>query len=653
MAYFGSEELIDCIRNGFAVEDDTGVCMRVLPMAQRRPKPGGLPMTEDGSDSEEKHSPGYVANVDETPPAPTSGTIRAMLLSKATAMQEVRIVQLSDQRPSSSGQVFAEELLRPREVSTDLPTTSAMARLLAELPDEEMVSQFDEYAKFEALEGAPNAKVFDVVFPFADRLPGDSGPFVLSIRVLSSAKISDLIGLSCYAYTRSRRTPPCSDPRDYSLYFAEENYEYDTELPPQDRHRSVADCGFPILALVPNPARDEDKPRHVVTVHTVTGRRYRYELDTLDVSLQWLLDESLKQYWEDEPPLTSPHVIPLREYVLEALDKEGAPLKLTNSISSSGTLDFVLLRKNSARGDFFNPTPGDAMRTSASSIYLSQPPMAGGRISPRSQEPLPPRPPSHDGTCPRDKRDSTASQTEEYIVERLHRIKPKWTARLLIHSDCVEIMPVHMDKRRSFTIQAAQKCTVIPWDFIGAVELADRAGSKKVLKIIWIPINTDMRPLLSKQNSDPTTRQSISFGSFADALNDDASYVGGRTQGNSSSNRRHVFQAFENTSWKTLLLEAADDEAWKIGTRLNEVIESRKSHVRTVYQHSSGGSRRPSVAATAAFGGGLKRDESTTSFGSAAAMTLPGTPVTPTGKFRRKLPMNPMPLFTRMLSRQD
>lgn len=42
-----------------------------------------------------------------------------------------------------------------------------------------------------------------------------------------------------------------ASPSNYDLFLAEEDsLEYDDELPPQDRRRRVADCGFPALALV-------------------------------------------------------------------------------------------------------------------------------------------------------------------------------------------------------------------------------------------------------------------------------------------------------------------------------------------------------------------------------------------------------------------
>jgi len=40
------------------------------------------------------------------------------------------------------------------------------------------------------------------------------------------------------------------------------------------------------------------------------------------------------------------------EYQLEPIDYPGVALELDQSVSSAGTLDFLLIRKNSSRGDF-------------------------------------------------------------------------------------------------------------------------------------------------------------------------------------------------------------------------------------------------------------------------------------------------------------
>lgn len=104
------------------------------------------------------------------------------------------------------------------------------------------------------------------------------------------------------------------NPLSYSLYLAEENLEYDTELPPQDRHRLVLECGFPVLALVKNSDVLQNQ-RFLVNVYVifftffeflylgifiifryfVNGKCSTFELETLDIPLKWIFDQALQR----------------------------------------------------------------------------------------------------------------------------------------------------------------------------------------------------------------------------------------------------------------------------------------------------------------------------------------------------------------------
>ena len=67
MAYFAENDLQDCVRNGFIVEDTSGLCGLVLPPVKPKARPGGLPIAfgEQYSESEsdyESHSPEFRIN---------------------------------------------------------------------------------------------------------------------------------------------------------------------------------------------------------------------------------------------------------------------------------------------------------------------------------------------------------------------------------------------------------------------------------------------------------------------------------------------------------------------------------------------------------------------------------------------------------------
>lgn len=63
----------------------------------------------------------------------------------------------------------------------------------------------------------------------------------------------------------------------------------------------------------------------------------------------------------------------------------------------------------------------------------------------------------------------------EFYVERLHRLKPRWAASLAIRDDCLELVPMRVERRLNLLTPATQKCVAIAWDLIGGVEYADRS----------------------------------------------------------------------------------------------------------------------------------------------------------------------------------
>lgn len=47
----------------------------------------------------------------------------------------------------------------------------------------------------------------------------------------------------------------------------DDSYDFDTELPPIDRNRTVAECGFTMLAMVENKDEEMTRPnKYTVTV---------------------------------------------------------------------------------------------------------------------------------------------------------------------------------------------------------------------------------------------------------------------------------------------------------------------------------------------------------------------------------------------------
>lgn len=125
------------------------------------------------------------------------------------------------------------------------------------------------------------------------------------------------------------------------------------------------------------------------------GRCYCLDTESLDISLHKVLEYGLERKHDDEannPTSNSQNAEFFRslsnenlnkyfyqglDYVLEPLDQPGHALDLNNSVSSSGSTDFVLLRVNSSRGDILKQeqqsrAPGSPYVQSRSMVEFSQ-----------------------------------------------------------------------------------------------------------------------------------------------------------------------------------------------------------------------------------------------------------------------------------------
>lgn len=650
MAYFDKDELIDCIRHSMALVDDSGLTGKGIPPPRRKVKPGGLPLEMCRRNKEEEYyderedGPSslflpLVASSSQPPVLPIREQIRQRLLNKLEEMDRSgrinKAAQPVAQRPTECTIHFeqkepmaglaAEKVEKPEY-------RSLTARLLAETNTQDASRTFAEYAKFEAMEGATNAKRFNILFPFAEQRH-----CAIPICIVRSANIAELIGLACHYYTRQQQKPACDTPSEYDLYLAEEDLqEYDTELPPQDRRRRVADCGFPNLAMVKRAVvagrrHSQRVHLHQIHIYLPDGRTYTKQLEDLDTPLRQLFDWAMERKREEDQQQGNMDIRQnmqfFRElaYMLEPFDQPGVALDLHNSISSSGTFDFVLLRVNSARGDLLlnqrggpnTNQPGGTMKMHSRSVEFSLDSTTDGAT--QSSKPVTPTTPGEkiDWSKRRarlsaqfyansggDSRrsipelaqissvDSAAMMEESQILEefqiyRIHRFQPKAAYRLVVRELCLELTPnvpgidESKKKRGSQTTTTgiasvkSGKVKRIPWELIAAVEVPpnseQKANARRIVRIICL-----------SGISAALTEHIIQSGKSGRPL-----------EGNS---------AYDGSYWKTLLIEAAAHEAWQIGVRLSELLESRPSQVHLIYQYSAGASLKPAFAAEKTFG---------------------------------------------------
>uniref|UniRef100_A0A915AM87 Target of rapamycin complex 2 subunit MAPKAP1 n=4 Tax=Parascaris univalens TaxID=6257 RepID=A0A915AM87_PARUN len=574
----------------------------------RRAKPGGLPLgfrQEDSHESDgEQYSPGYVAYFDEQS---TRGIIDTRLRSKTNesdissaakaGISCSNIIVPGDFSDSAEMKSPYSDLIKyrnPSEVNNDF--ISRTSRLLKASP-QTTVQTLAVYAKFESADVA-SARELLVFYPFADTRKDERHGCALRIRVQPQIRVSDLIGVCCYAYMRNSRTPPISDPSYYRLLMAEENGEVDRDLPPVDGHRCLSELGscWSTVALVHRSEVASSASVNKVVVYTIGGGRYVFELDSLDVTLGWLRDRALERRIEEEGDsfMCSSEYPELREYLLETVNESEKPLNLEMTVASTACTEFLMLRKNSSRGDFQVPLsrPGTVSENDAPAAVIN-------RVSVSVDRPALKLDFFRRSTGSKDTVSLSPTLTSpsdfielgalvgEYSVDRVHRYKPRWSARFALHSLGFELTRCQLERRRTsglFTSNSPKYLKVL-WDYVGGADITDHLTAKRVVRITWLPLPDSMR------RNVEAGYNAVKSGSVSSGTGSVGSY---RSE---SFITRSAAQAYEGTHWKTLQLEADTDDAWEIAQKVNDILEGRKSRIRSLYLHSAGGKKKPALAA--------------------------------------------------------
>ncbi|KAI6216772.1 Stress-activated map kinase-interacting protein 1-like protein [Aphelenchoides besseyi] len=695
MAYFGNDEIVDCLRHGVALDDLSGFAAHVLGKPIRRSKPGGLPLilaNQHDSSDEDPPSPNFKLTQIPADSKSTSEVCRELVLKKSKDLQNLINARRLD-KPNLDVE-SAKAYFKQREIpESSKPTTSLLSRLLSEKPEDKI--HFNEFAKFEAIENEPDSRTINVIFPFSSS-PSNQQPKILAVRAKDTATVDEFIGLCCYLYNKNEFKPQCISPSAYSLYLADDTFDFDAELPALDRFRLIGECGFNILALVQTSDVDQsaEAEKYVVNVHQTNGTRFVFELDTLNKTLEWLRDESAKRSAELMARNRKMSCIRKIAYHLEALDGPDETLKLSSTIAAMGTLDFLLIRQNSSRGDFV-PSRNDGVdstlrtplfvQTKQRPSNLRQAPLTSTESTASisstmaSKMESPTTPVSRSGF-------PTLGSGEiilEFQVERLHRIKPRSIAKLVIRDDCLEVFPIFV---RKFVGQSTQKATTFSWDLVADIEHHDRHNGRRLIKIVWLSMSPDtfalqeqyckqqqkMERRSQKANFDDfyqdepqtlTRRYSSSQSGGTSTSDSSSSKTRGLTDDSLSDNNvadaatdevnwQKLMQAYNGLDWRVLSLETNNEDAWKIGRKINEIIESKHSFVRQIYQNSSNGSRRVRDAVELTFN---KEQSFHTLTGEKKRMSMiPNSPSVPNLKLHKKrLSINPFPALNRMLSKPD
>uniref|UniRef100_A0AC35TIN6 CRIM domain-containing protein n=1 Tax=Rhabditophanes sp. KR3021 TaxID=114890 RepID=A0AC35TIN6_9BILA len=209
-------------------------------------------------------------------------------------------------------------------------------------------NKFDYFATFQSSANS-HVKVTILIPSIDSSQPQQS----LIVQCEKNIKISDLIGLSCYLYTANKMTPPLKDVTFYELKIAIDKDEIEYELPALDMEKRYGDSDFSMLALVDISRHGEAECKVPVTVYLYNAKPIHFNVESYNVSLKIIRDKCLELARHD---LLLDEVrfgmYKVKRYELETLAKAGESLDLSKTLGSCGTNEFVILRENSARGNF-------------------------------------------------------------------------------------------------------------------------------------------------------------------------------------------------------------------------------------------------------------------------------------------------------------
>lgn len=591
MGHVAKEELLNVIRHEMRLEDDDGpgLCSRLLLSPTRRVRSGGLPLDFRQKNHEYHGGDGGYDDIYEIPLYEEPIHTRT-LINDSLALRTAEKIKEEGRKDN----IYAgplEELFVKQETIWPLPERDPSEKSIVEKYLEEnsesLNNPLGEYLKFAATGTDPSREI-EIIIP---KPPNSEDSFkLLKIEVLTTARMREVIGYCMLQYFLKFDENLPGDVDDYQFYLAEEDGEIEYELPALDSSKLVGQVGFTCLGLVSQIKKHGNKrQKKAVVVWFVDKDQYVIEVDNMEKPLKWLRDEAFRLREETVKDKESVEgLLEIKEYFLEGVDTFDVKLDLEASIASARSLEFVMVQKNSSRAGF-HPRGGRYGRQMSAMLTLKMPnsPIAAGPSTPlptvmeQNEERGPPtgstlgisRDESNGAlvSSPSVTWNDGGGQLSSFIVQRVHRFKPKWKARLVIRWTCFEIDKYAVDKS-AFLPQGYQKQTKVPWEYVGGVrvQLKDAKPGRVdtwLITFYWLPVL-----------SEETIQKVV---------------------GDDEWNLRHVAKLYENEEkWRCVSVETVfKPEVDEIFSQMNSILQARDASIYKAFSHSSFGSLSPAASA--------------------------------------------------------
>ncbi|GMS86460.1 hypothetical protein PENTCL1PPCAC_8635 [Pristionchus entomophagus] len=611
MAYLDDDEIIATIRHEMRLEDEDGRCNDVLPPVFRRAKNGGLPLDfrslkrGEEDDEDGRHSPGYTIPIEEEVSS-TKELISTRLRSRTTDSGKLND-ELDALRNNAQCSLEADRVLYVERSVADIEARlqqrqqagqSALSRALNDMGAAAAAAgpeaAFRAFAVHDAGEHGPSSSSKQIMIVYAiPEAKSESGE-VITISIKSSATVADLIGLSCYKFAEKTGVAPSAPLDSLQLYIAEESGEIDDEFPPMESHKTIAEFGFTVLALRAGESgssthRSASSLSAVIHLPGRDGVKYEIEMTSTQQTLGWLRDEAVKRKIAETRNEQLRKFTMMAQYNLELLEKAEA-LDLEKTIASTGTNEFVLIRRNCSRGEWH---PARGRGTSLIQDYPPPPStpsaaMAGMGFDFPLAISASVRPLQNIGT--------EESAIAGFTVDRLHKYKNKWPANLVLRWNWIEVTPLPTERRLSNRFQGGgQKSNMIAWEDLAEARIRERRNPSGGLPIVQLAITWLPAPGVAQTPTTPLRKTSSLLFETSPPSSAPLAMGGAQTLHDISSRYKDA------DKWKVLNLEmisyAEGDRAVRL---LNDGIKQRNSAVSQAFAHSSNGDIRPGAAADAA-----------------------------------------------------
>ncbi|KAI8518271.1 Target of rapamycin complex 2 subunit mapkap1 [Branchiostoma belcheri] len=345
--------------------------------------------------------------------------------------------------------MFEKKDLSEKKSAAAPQKTSVLAEQLEQSPVLTN-NPFIEFSKFDGKGhvGSTATKRVDI---FLTMTTGKERNFPLTVVVLATARVQDLIGLICWQYTNEAKEPKLIENVEaYCLHIAEDDGEVDTDFPALDAKEPFAKFGFTTLALVEKP-KDKEQQSEImlVTVNVPHSGFSRIQVESLGLTMKEILHRALKRRKGRVDP-SGP------DYVLEKQSQPGVCVDLDSTLESMNTMEFCLVRQHSTRGEVEEETEVNRnmseMEASLSSLHYKS-----YRVNMFTKL-----------------RTSTIIQLgRSYIVNMFTKLRTSTIIQLGVSGEKIEIDPLTQHKSTAAKFLSKQKPVSYDADLVAACEVTD------------------------------------------------------------------------------------------------------------------------------------------------------------------------------------